>query len=60
MFDNSINHDAVTAYEFGHVLGLDENNSNKNSIMCQIGGGRKVNRPQKIDSEEVVELYGKY
>lgn len=58
--DTSINHDAVAAHEFGHVFGLDENNSNKNSIMCQESAGRKVNKPQKVDNEEVVSIYGRY
>ena len=58
--DTSINHNAVMAHEFGHVLGLGENNKNVNSIMCQTGAGRKVNKPQKVDSEEVVSIYGRY
>lgn len=59
-YDYSLNHDAVMAHEFGHVLGLNDNNNNVNSIMCQTGAGRAVNKPQYVDSEEVVSIYGRY
>lgn len=41
---------AVVAHEMGHVWGLNENNSNVNSIMCQAGSGRAVNTVQRVDN----------
>lgn len=46
------------AHEFGHALGLDENNSNTSSIMCQLGAGRTVNRVNSEDYATVVNIYG--
>ena len=46
------------AHEFGHSLGLDENNSNTSSIMCQLGSGRTVNRVSSEDYATVVNIYG--
>ena len=34
--------------------------NNKYSIMCQTGKGRQVERPQKIDNDEIVQMYGRY
>lgn len=45
------------AHEIGHTLGLDENNSNPNSIMCQTGSGRLVQTVQQIDNTTVVNIY---
>ena len=41
---------AVVAHEMGHVWGLDENNSNSKSIMCQSAYGRSVTTVQKVDN----------
>lgn len=40
---------ATIAHEIGHTMGLNENNGNKYSIMCQAGSGRKVTTPQYDD-----------
>ena len=45
------------AHEIGHTLGLGENNSNANSIMCQLNNGRKVQTVQQIDNTAVVNIY---
>ncbi len=48
----------VIAHEVGHTLGLDENNTNRYSIMCQyLNGTRLVNTVQKIDNDTVVSIY---
>lgn len=45
------------AHEFGHAMGLDENNSNTSSIMCQLGSGRTVNTVSAEDYATVVSIY---
>lgn len=45
------------AHEIGHTLGLNENNGNVNSIMCQTGSGRAVQTVQQIDNSVIVNLY---
>ena len=39
----------VIAHEMGHCFGLNENNTNKYSIMCQAGYGRAVTTVQEVD-----------
>lgn len=39
----------VVAHEMGHCFGLNENNTNQYSIMCQAARGRKVYKVQKVD-----------
>lgn len=41
----------------GHAFGLDHNNPNPKSIMCQTGAGREVQRVQKTDSDAINRLY---
>lgn len=47
----------ILAHEFGHVMGLDENNSNSNSIMCQTAYGRNVTTPQLDDLRGINAMY---
>ena len=46
------------AHEFGHAMGLDENNSDTSSIMCQTWAGRTVNTVSAEDYATVVYIYG--
>lgn len=46
------------AHEFGHALGLDENNSDPTKIMCQLGSGRTVNTVSSAEYAKVVDIYG--
>lgn len=39
----------VVAHEMGHCFGLDDNNTNQYSIMCQAGSGRLVTTVQEVD-----------
>lgn len=48
---------AVYAHEIGHCFGLDENNTNKKSIMCQAAYGRSVTSVQSCDFEGIKKLY---
>ena len=45
------------AHEFGHALGLDENNSDTSSIMCQLSSGRTVNTVSDEEYATVVSIY---
>ena len=48
---------AVYAHEIGHCFGLDENNTNKKSIMCQAAYGRSVTSVQSCGFEGIKKLY---
>ena len=41
----------------GHAFGLMHNNSNQNSIMCQTGYGRIVQRVQSVDNDAINRKY---
>jgi len=45
------------AHEIGHTMGLDENNTNQYSVMCQASYGRLVNSPQYDDLAGINEKY---
>jgi hypothetical protein len=47
----------VVCHELGHVMGLNENNSNTRVIMCQAGSGRSVTTPQQDDINGINYLY---
>ena len=44
-------------HEMGHAFGLMHNNSNQNSIMCQTGYGRIVQRVQSVDNDAINRKY---
>jgi len=44
-------HSKRKKYMIGHCFGLDDNNSNTHSIMCQEGSGRAVNTVQQCDND---------
>lgn len=48
---------ATLAHEMGHAFGLAHNNTNPNSIMCQLGYGRTATRIQKVDNDALNSLY---
>ncbi|MBQ3546528.1 MAG: hypothetical protein IJA34_16315 [Lachnospiraceae bacterium] len=50
---------SVFAHEIGHAFGLDENNSNTNSIMCQWDEGRSVMLPTSNDIWSAIAIYVK-
>lgn len=47
----------VVAHEMGHAFGLNENNSNRNSVMCQMGSGRAVTASTADDLNGINYLY---
>ncbi len=60
-----VNHAKTVTYstlthEFGHVLGLDENNSTPTSIMCQLAYGRTATAPSNADCILVYRKYSPY
>lgn len=48
---------ASICHEMGHVMGLGENNSVKNSIMCQQSQGRTTNVPRADDINGINYIY---
>ena len=44
-------------HEMGHTLGLNENNDNPYSVMCQLGAGRIVQRVQECDNNAIKAKY---
>lgn len=44
-------------HEMGHAFGLDENNANTNSIMCQLGAHRAVQKVQVVDNNAINRKY---
>lgn len=47
----------VVAHEMGHVFGLDDNNTNTQTVMCQEIGGPAVTSAQKGDLKGINYLY---
>jgi len=48
--ETDTNKQATITHEMGHVFGLNENNSNPYSIMCQAASGRAVYLVQQVDN----------
>jgi hypothetical protein len=47
----------TTAHEMGHVMGLNENNRDPKSVMCQLGSGRVVYNAQADDANGINKIY---
>lgn len=45
------------AHEIGHTMGLNENNTNPDTVMCQAGSGRRVTTPQLGDLQGINAKY---
>lgn len=54
---SSTNKKGSTAHEMGHVMGLGENNTRTNSVMCQLGAGRTVSSAQADDCNGINAIY---
>ncbi|MCJ7689435.1 MAG: Matrixin [Clostridiaceae bacterium] len=50
-------HNHTIAHEMGHVMGLNENNSNTSSVMCQTSSGCTVSAPMLDDCNGINYLY---
>lgn len=48
---------ATLAHEIGHTMGLDENNSNPKTIMCQASANRSVTTPRLGDLKGINKKY---
>jgi hypothetical protein len=47
-----------SCHEYGHVLGLKDDNASIFRIMCQLGQGRQVNTPSSNDVDGIKAIYG--
>lgn len=57
--NTAYNPDYVTMmHEFGHVMGLDDNNDEPTSVMCQAVAGRTATRPSVVDMLNLNYLHG--
>ncbi len=54
---SNFNMKGTASHEMGHVMGLNENNSNIYAVMCQLGCGRVVCNAQKDDLAGINYLY---
>jgi len=54
---SSFNREGSCAHEMGHVMGLDENNTMPQSVMCQLMYGRTVNNARADDCHGINHLY---
>ncbi len=54
---SSYDQQGTIIHEFGHAWGLAHNQTNPNSIMCQLGSGRKVNTVQQVDNDAFNSKY---
>lgn len=50
------NRQGTIAHEFGHAMGL-AHSTNTNTIMCQLGSGRRVYLPMADDADGINSLY---
>ena len=48
---------ATIAHEIGHTMGLDENNTNPDTVMCQAAHNRRVTTPQLGDLQGINAKY---
>lgn len=55
--NNSDSRKGVIAHEMGHCFGLNENNNNRYSIMCQMSEGRLVTESRPDDLHGINYLY---
>ena len=51
------NKEGTISHEMGHVMGLNDDNSITNHIMCQLNFYRSVNSPQADDVNGINSLY---
>lgn len=54
---SAYNQKGTIVHEFGHAWGLAHNQTNHNSVMCQLGSGRKVNTVQEVDNNAFNSKY---
>lgn len=49
--------EGTISHEMGHVMGLNDNNSDQTSVMCQLGYNRLVKSPNRDDLNGINALY---